>query len=97
MNSDNIQFMIDGIKEIEYKIKTLKADLALLKNASKLECTYSANGQKVRLDFVSETVNGEKLKDAISAQLWQDIKSLERELSDKKALFQVAVDDFTSR
>lgn len=95
MNSDNIRFMIDEIKDIEYKIKALKADLALLKNASNLECTYSANGQKVRINFVSETVNGAKLKDAISAQLWQSIKSLERELTEKKASLQVAVDDFT--
>lgn len=95
MNSDNIRFMVDEIKDIEYKIKSRKADLALLKNASNLECHYSANGQKVRIDFVSETVNGAKLKDAISSQLWQDIKGLERELSDKKALLQVAVIDFT--
>jgi hypothetical protein len=95
MNSTEIRVRIDGIQEIEYKIKSLKADLALLKNASNLECTYSANGQKVRIDFVSDTVNGAKLKDAVSSQLWQNIKSLERELSDKKALFQVAVDNFT--
>lgn len=95
MNSDSILFKIDEIKDIEYKVKALKTSLALLKNASNLECTYSANGQKVCIAFVSETVNGAKLKDAISSQLWQDIKNLERELSDKKALFQSAVDDFT--
>lgn len=95
MTSDAIRYKLDGIRDIEYKIKSLKSDLALLKNASNLECTYSANGQKVRIAFISNSVNGAKLKDVISAQLWQDIKDLERSLSEEKASLLVSVENFT--
>lgn len=97
MNSDTIRHKIDEIRDIESKIQSLKMDIKTLDRTHKVECTFSADGQRVTMALLSEKVNGVKLKDAISSQLWQDIKRLERELSDKKALLQVAVDDFTSR
>lgn len=95
MNSDTIRLKIDEIRDIESKIQFLKMDIRTLDGTHKVECTFSTDGRRVTTTLLSEKVNGVKLKEVLNAQLWQDIKGLERELSDKKALFQIAVDDFT--